>query len=358
MIRRAVASGLGRLSHKMKTEHFLTDMLPLLKNLVNDDQDSVRVLCVDSIIEISKAFSKELNKANIIPILIHMIRDKAWRVRIKLSNSYAQIAEAMSTEITDGSLLNIFSSLLADLEGEVRTAATQNFPALLKFVSPGKYSQLTSILIDLIKDTLPQVRVAAFEIMTIVLLHLPKDEVKSKLLDSILFSFKSEINNEVKIELVKALTSCGIAIGSDFYAKMTNNDLSSLLKEKNWRVRKEIYTMLAEVAVKVGSNQLFEVHFQEFFLSYLKDSAYQVRMHGNSLLAVFSFYPAHTVHRACQLGHPDTDPSPTKTKSVGPELLEASNRSLRLRGRGFAPSERTSRALHPRSSWPPQRQSP
>lgn len=286
MIRRAVASGLGKLSQKMKNDLFVSEMLPFLKNLVNDDQDSVRMLCIESIVEICKSFTKDLNKTHIIPILIHVIRDKAWKVRIKISDNFAKLAESMGTEITDGSLLNIFSSLLSDPEGEVRTAASQNFPSLMKQVSPSKYSLVISSVTDLTKDTLAQARVAGFEILTIMALGLSKDEVKSKVIDVILACFKTETNNEVKIEQIKALTSCGITMGSDFYAKLTNSDINNLLREKNWRVRKEVYSLLAEVAVKIGSSQLFEVHFQDFFLSYLKDQAYQVRIHGNNLLEV------------------------------------------------------------------------
>lgn len=304
MIRRAVSSGLGQLSNKMKSDMFLTEMLPVLKNLVNDDQDSVRVLCIDSIVQISKVFTKELNKSNIIPILIHMIRDRAWKVRIKIANNFANLAEAMSTDISDSSLLNIFSSLLSDPEGEVRTAATQNFSKFLKFVSPNKYGTITNLVLELTRDTVTQVRVAAFEILAIVAQGLSKDEVRSKLVDSILNSIKTESDYEVKIEHMKALTACGMTMGSDFCAKLTNNDITSLLKEKNWRVRKEVYTMLADVAVKIGSNQVFEVHFQDFFLSYLNDQVYQVRMHGNSLLAVRFFDPSESCRSSHLAGSP------------------------------------------------------
>jgi serine/threonine-protein phosphatase 2A regulatory subunit A len=304
MIRRAVASGLGKLSGKMKSDMFITEMLPVLKNLVNDDQDSVRMLCIDSIVQISKIFTKELNKTNIIPILIHMIRDRAWKVRIKISNNFANLADAMSTEIADGSLLNIFASLLSDPEGEVRTAAIQNFAKFLKLVSPNKYSTVANMIMDLTKDTVTQVRVAAFEVLAIVAQGLSKDEVKSKLVDSIMASTKQEAEFEVKIEHMKALTACGIAVGSDFYTKLSNNDITNLLKEKNWRVRKEVYTMLAEVAVKIGSNQLFEVHFQDFFLSYLNDQVYQVRMHGNGLLAVREIDVSGSSRLSHQAGSP------------------------------------------------------
>ena len=200
MIRRAIASGLGKLSQKMKADNFVQEMIPILKTLSNDDQDSVRVLCIDSIVLMSKVFTKELNKGNIIPILIQMIRDKAWKVRIKISNNYTNLADAMGSEITDNSLLNIFSTLLTDPEGEVRLAATQNFTSFLKHVSKGKYGAMIQHCIDLNKDTIPLVRVCSYENTSIIARNLPKDEVKQKLVGSILANFKTEANNEVKIE--------------------------------------------------------------------------------------------------------------------------------------------------------------
>lgn len=308
MIRRSVAIGLGKLSTKMKVDTYVQEILPLLKNLVNDDQDSVRLLCIESIVDISASFSRDLNKANIIPILIHMIRDRAWKIRMMISKNFGKIAEAMSTEIADNSLINIFSSLLSDPEGEVRCSATQNFVSFLKQVSKSKYPVMVPHLQELVKDSLPLVRVAAYEIVTLISEHLPKTEVKEKLIDGLISSFKTEKDNEVKIEMGRALTSCGLAMSTDFFTKVTNSDLTSLLKERSWRVRKEIYTMIVTLSVNSKSSQLFEVNFQEHFLTYLTDQAYQVRMHGNSLLPVNKYNLDSSQDRAYHLGHkcPDT----------------------------------------------------
>ena len=284
MIRRAVAAGLGKLSAKMKSDSFVQDMLPILKNLTGDDQDSVRVLCIDSIVEIAKVFSKELNKANIITLLILMVRDRAWKVRIKICNSFAKLAEAMGTELTDNSLMGIFCSLLGDPEGEVRTAATQNFANFLKHTPKPKYPVMIPYIQELTKDTIALVRVSAYEILSQIAVDLPKEDVKHKLIGTVLAQFKTETDSEVKIELLKALASCGIRLGAELFAILTNQDVQSLMKEKSWRVRKEVFNMITEVSINAKSNQLFEVHFQEFFLSYLVDPVYQIRIHGNSLL--------------------------------------------------------------------------
>lgn len=286
MIRRAVASGLGRLCQKMKPESFVADMIPILKNLVNDDQDSVRMLCIDSIVEIAKSFTKELNKANIIPILIHMNRDKAWKVRIKISNSFAKLSEAMETEITDNSLLTLFSSLLQDLEGEVRLAATQNFSGLLKLTSKTKYSTVLQTIMELTKDSLPLVRVSAYENLTVLAQGVSKDDLKNKIIPLILSNYKNETDNEVKIDLLRALSSAGVNLGQDSLTIITPQDNQNFLKEKSWRVRREVYNMIIAFSTNGLSSQLFEVHFQDFFLSYLTDPVYEIRMHGHTLLKV------------------------------------------------------------------------
>jgi serine/threonine-protein phosphatase 2A regulatory subunit A len=284
MIRRAIALGIGKLSSKMKVDNFVQDMIPLVKVLINDEQDTVRLITLDSIVEISRSLPKELNKSMIIPILIPMIRDRAWKVRIKIAHNFTKLAENMGTDIADNTLLSIFSTLLSDPEGEVRLGAADNFVGLMKFISKSKYPGLIGQLSELLRDSLPLVRVAAYDIFTNIISALPKDEIKQKVIGTFLQNFKTEKDNEVKIMLLKAITCCGIALGAESLAIITNQDINSFLKEKSWRVRKEVYNLIVEVASNSRSNQLFEVHFQEFFLGYLNDPVHQIRIHGSLLL--------------------------------------------------------------------------
>ena len=147
-----------------------------------------------------------------------------------------------------------------------------------------KYPIMIAYLQELTKDTIPLVRVSAYEILTLIAVDLPKEDVKHKLIGMVLSQFKTETDSEVKIELLRSLTSCGIRLGAELFAIVTNSDIQMLMKEKSWRVRREVFNMIADVSINAKSNQLFEVHFQEFFLMYLTDPVYQIRMHGNSLL--------------------------------------------------------------------------
>lgn len=286
MIRRAVASGLGRLVKKMKVESFIQEMIPILKTLIEDDQDSVRVLCMESLVEISRSFSKELNKATTIPLLIMMAADKAWKVRIKFANSFAKFAEAMGPAITEVSLVSIFAALLSDPEGEVRLAGTQNFTAFLKLTPKVKYQSLLPIVNELLRDTLFLVRVSAFEILCVLIMGLSKEEITSKIIPTILSLIRNESVNEVKIEQVKALAACGAYLGIEVFTVLPTADIQSIFKEKCWRVRKEAYSMVADMCALTKSSQLFEVHFQEAFFGFLTDRAYRIRLHGCTLLPV------------------------------------------------------------------------
>lgn len=284
MIRRAIACGIGKLSSKMKIDNFVQDMIPIVKVLINDEQDTVRLMCLDSIVEISKNFPKELNKSTIIPILIPMIRDRAWKVRIKIANNYTKLAENMGIDIADNTLLSIFSTLLSDPEGEVRLGAADNFVGLMKFISKSKYPGLIPQFSELLRDSLPLVRVAGYDIFAHIISSLPKEDIKQKVIGTFLQNFKTEKDNEVKIMLLRAVTCCGVTLGAELLAIITNQDINNFLKEKSWRVRKEVYNLIVEVACNSKSSQLFEVHFQEFFLGYLNDPVYQIRVHGSLLL--------------------------------------------------------------------------
>lgn len=68
--------------------------------LLADDQDLVRVLCLESLICLSKVLSREDIKTHMLPGIIQSAEDKSWRVRLSLSKNFAEIAEGFGKEIT------------------------------------------------------------------------------------------------------------------------------------------------------------------------------------------------------------------------------------------------------------------
>ncbi len=61
MIRRACATRLGIFSTQLEKPHIIQELLPIFRQLSQDEQDAIRVLCLESLIPMAKYLSKEEN---------------------------------------------------------------------------------------------------------------------------------------------------------------------------------------------------------------------------------------------------------------------------------------------------------
>jgi len=61
MVRRACASKLGEFSIQLDKTHVITELLPIFRQLAQDEQDSIRVLCLESLIYMASYLTKEEN---------------------------------------------------------------------------------------------------------------------------------------------------------------------------------------------------------------------------------------------------------------------------------------------------------
>ena len=85
MVRRAAAMRLGELGKACEIEHIRTDLLPLLGQLILDEQDSVRCLAVDSLADIVPLLPITDMETHVMPSLRAALEDKSWRVRLKVA---------------------------------------------------------------------------------------------------------------------------------------------------------------------------------------------------------------------------------------------------------------------------------
>jgi serine/threonine-protein phosphatase 2A regulatory subunit A len=61
MIRRACASKIGIFATQLEKQHLILEILPLFRQLSQDEQDQIRVLCLESFIPMAKYLTKEEN---------------------------------------------------------------------------------------------------------------------------------------------------------------------------------------------------------------------------------------------------------------------------------------------------------
>jgi len=106
--------------------------MPIFKTLIGDEQDAIRVLCIESLIPVAKYLTKEDNQRYILTILLSLFEDKSWKVRLSIAKNFPELSLAFGKDITDMNLVAKFAGLLKDVEADVRTAAVASLKLSMK----------------------------------------------------------------------------------------------------------------------------------------------------------------------------------------------------------------------------------
>ena len=99
MIRRACASRLGEFSTYLEKQHVIQEIMPIFRQLSQDDQDAIRVLCLESLIPMAGYLTKEENQVHTLGTLLAAGEDKSWKVRLCFAKRFASFAEAFGTNV-------------------------------------------------------------------------------------------------------------------------------------------------------------------------------------------------------------------------------------------------------------------
>ena len=88
MIRRACARKLGEIATQLEKTHVLQEMLPCFRQLSQDEQDVIRVKCLESLIPMAKTLTKEENQIHTLGTLLAAGEDKSWKVRLSFAKNF------------------------------------------------------------------------------------------------------------------------------------------------------------------------------------------------------------------------------------------------------------------------------
>lgn len=282
MVRRVLASKMGTLCNYMSKSTVLSELINSFKTLTNDDSANVRILTIESLVDLAKNLNDEENKTHMIPIIIKLTSDKSWRVKYNLARHFSSIAKAVGREVTD-SLVSIFSSLLRDPEGEVRISAVK---ALKDFVHLLKHERVNSVLAylqTLAKDSVNLVRVSVGNVIqTILTMKLPKMKISVKdsiggRIHSILMEQIMDADLEVKLEAMDVLAKWGALVPLSDVQKTIKECQNYLVPANNWRLRWKVIQAMMQLACIYKDSAVFNKHFKEIFIKGLKDPAFTVR---------------------------------------------------------------------------------
>jgi serine/threonine-protein phosphatase 2A regulatory subunit A len=100
-----------------------SDLFTIFANFYQDEQDSIRMQGIDSIIFFSKVLPMNKINQNLIPYIKKFAVDKSWRIRYLVADKIMEISNGIGVENSKEHLTASFCAFLEDSESEVRTAA-------------------------------------------------------------------------------------------------------------------------------------------------------------------------------------------------------------------------------------------
>ncbi len=78
----------------MAKELVAKDLVPIFTALADDEQDSVRLLSVESCVSIARLLPLEDNTAHVLPVIRKCAQDKSWRVRYMVADKFTEVGTA------------------------------------------------------------------------------------------------------------------------------------------------------------------------------------------------------------------------------------------------------------------------
>jgi serine/threonine-protein phosphatase 2A regulatory subunit A len=101
MVRRQAATNLAKFVKEQEAPVVIEEMIPLFQHLVNDDQDSVRLLTVEILISIAEVVPKEQQSSHgvLLTSLRNLIEDKSWRVRYMIADRFEKVCNGIISHV-------------------------------------------------------------------------------------------------------------------------------------------------------------------------------------------------------------------------------------------------------------------
>ncbi|RCH89214.1 protein phosphatase 2, regulatory subunit A [Rhizopus azygosporus] len=240
MVRRAAAKALANFSKELTPEVIINNILPLFLRLTTDDQDTVRLLTVEDLVQIAK------------------------------------LCEATSDAITIEEKLALFLNLIKDSEGEVKILAIGQAPGFSKLLEKNVViEKIIPCFKELVIDTNQHVRSAVATNISGFAPILEKEQTIEYLLPLFLQLLKDDFP-EVRLNIISNLEDVNQVIGVDSLSQSLLPAIVELAEDKQWRVRLAIIQYIPLLASQLGIG-FFDDKLLDLCLSWLGDTVFSIR---------------------------------------------------------------------------------
>lgn len=253
----------------------------MFHHLINEAQDSVKLLSIDvlvSILEYFRLVNDITHNSDCLVSGLKLIKDESWRVRYAAADKFSKIAVNFTEPEADlFRLVNPFISLMKDNEGEVRKAIAKQLPGFCELLTDVKIieSKIIPVVNELSED--PQENVRASLASTVAGLSpiLPKQTTIDKLLPIFLNMLKDEFP-DVRLNIISNLSVVNETIGINSLSTSLLPAITELAQDGKWRVRLAIIKYIPKLASQLGE-PFFNNELLTLCMSWLWDPVFAVR---------------------------------------------------------------------------------
>lgn len=249
--------------------------------LINDAQDSVKLLSIDVLVAILEYFSfiqDNSHNSDCLVSALKLIKDDSWRVRYAAADKFSNIANNFKDSETDLlRLIDPFVGLMKDNEAEVRKAIAKQLPDFCKLLPDASLieTKIIPVVDELSQDPHENVRASLASTVTGLSPILSKESTTEKLLPIFLTMLKDEFP-DVRLNIISNLSVVNETIGINLLSTNLLPAITELAQDAKWRVRLAIIEYIPKLATQLGV-EFFDKELFTLCMSWLWDPVFAVR---------------------------------------------------------------------------------
>ena len=277
IIRKAAAEEIVGLIGVNEKRVVISDILPIIKVLIQDDQEDIRILCIQIVLKLCEGFSKDDTKNILLPILAEFQADKSWKVRQAYAVECPRLCSVVDIEIVESTLIRSILGMLNDPENDVKIAVIDSLSKLLK-LSPNFKSNsplfvgVSALFTDGGIST--KTKCKCIEYFTETRKLCDEEFCLNSIFPLIETTF-SDTSMEIRLKIVGSLSILA-SLGTDFVVNKLKPVIEESIKDsKNWRLRKAALKSLTKIILVLGNSMLLSSY--QFYLDSIKDPVCEIR---------------------------------------------------------------------------------
>ena len=278
MIRKSAAEEIGGLINVIEKPIIINDILPIIKILIQDEQEEIRIICINFFKLFCEIFTKEEIKGIILPILSNFQDDKSWKVRHSFAIQFSSIVEKIDKDLFEVCFMQTIITLINDSENDVKTGMLISLSKVIPMISLTKLiSQIFPTISSLFQDSSisNKIKNCCIDNLVEIWKVCDKDFCSNSIFPLIESAFP-DLVIELKLKMMKNLYVFS-NLGNEFVLRKIEPILEESSKDiKNWRIRKLVLKTITKISLNIGIS-VFKSDLYQYFLNFIKDPVFSIR---------------------------------------------------------------------------------